>query len=191
MTDVTTLILGDHETLRRRFAALDDLGRLDGPTHLDDLATAWSQLAALLDAHASAEEAVFYPRVLRLVRRSETVTAIGDHNNIRAAVAEAARQPVATHKWRDAVHAARQANSKHMAEEERDVLPASAAQPTSNSEAVSAASSPGSKPHATRYDLNTSNRFEGAGSATAPQSHVTVSPQSTGTGSRPFLLELP
>lgn len=92
MTDVTALILDDHKTLGRRFAALDDLGRLEGSTHLNDLAAARSQLAALLDAHAAAEEAVFYPAVLRLVRRGEADTedAIGDHEDIRAAVAETA-----------------------------------------------------------------------------------------------------
>lgn len=119
MADITTVILDDHETFRRKFAELDEL-RVP-----DELAKAWEPLAGLLDLHAAAEEAVFYPE---LVQRGsgaedETVDAVGDHNEIRDAVHEAARHPVGSAEWHKAVRAARVANSNHMAEEEDDALP--------------------------------------------------------------------
>jgi hypothetical protein len=52
----------------------------------------------------------------------ETLDAIGDHNEIRDAVAEAARHPVGGDDWYAAVAAANQANGDHMAEEEREGL---------------------------------------------------------------------
>ncbi|MGQ0774776.1 MAG: hypothetical protein ACT4NY_10225 [Pseudonocardiales bacterium] len=48
--DITQLILDDHETFRREFAALDDA---DKP---EQLRAIWEPLAALLDVHAVAEE---------------------------------------------------------------------------------------------------------------------------------------
>ena len=48
--------------------------------------------------------------------------AIKDHNEIRAAVAEVARQAVGSEAWVAAVAAANKANSDHMAEEEREGL---------------------------------------------------------------------
>lgn len=118
MADITTLILDDHETFRRKFAELDEL------SDPDKLARAWQPLAELLDLHAAAEEAVFYPE---LVQRGsgaeeETVDAVGDHNEIRDAVHDAARHPAGSADWYRAVRAARVANSNHMAEEEDDAL---------------------------------------------------------------------
>lgn len=85
MTDITQLILDDHETFRRKFAALDDA---DEP---EQLRAIWDPLAALLDVHAVAEEVVFYPELLRRGdddAEDETVDAIGDHNDIRDGVRE-------------------------------------------------------------------------------------------------------
>lgn len=118
MTDITSLILDDHERFRRAFAALDDL---DGP---DELARAWAPLADLLDLHAAAEEAVFYPELIQrgADAEDETLDAVGDHNEIRDAVAETRRHPAGSAAWLKAVRQARTANSEHMAEEEDDAL---------------------------------------------------------------------
>jgi hypothetical protein len=51
------------------------------------------------------------------------VDAIGDHNDIRSGVREAARHSIGSQQWWDAVRHARVANSSHMAEEEDDALP--------------------------------------------------------------------
>ncbi len=119
MADITQLILDDHETFRREFAALDDA---DGP---EELRTIWEPLAALLDVHAAAEEATFYPQLLRRGddAEDETIDAIGDHNDIRDGVREAARHPIGSPQWWDGVRQARVANSDHMAEEEDGALP--------------------------------------------------------------------
>jgi hypothetical protein len=118
MPDITSLILDDHEWFRRQFAALDDLVDPQG------LAVVWQPLADLLDVHAAAEEAVFYPELIRRGDdpEAETLDAIGDHNQIRDGVRDAARLPVGSTEWHAAVRRARTANSEHMAEEEDDGL---------------------------------------------------------------------
>lgn len=118
MADITQLILDDHDTFRREFAALDDT---DEP---EQLRAIWEPLVALLDVHAAAEEAIFYPQLLRRGDdpEDETIDAIGDHNEIRDGVREAAQHPIGSPQWWDAVRQTRVANSDHMAEEEDDVL---------------------------------------------------------------------
>lgn len=118
MTDITQLILDDHDTFRREFAALDDA---EGTEQLREI---WEPLAALLDLHAVAEEVVFYPQLLRRGddAEDETVDAIGDHNDIRDGVHEAARHPIGSSSWWEGVRKARMANSEHMAEEEDEAL---------------------------------------------------------------------
>ncbi|MGH3693513.1 MAG: hemerythrin domain-containing protein [Pseudonocardiaceae bacterium] len=118
MTDITQLILDDHDTFRREFAALDDA---EGT---EQLRAVWEPLAALLDLHAVAEEEVFYPQLLRRGddAEDETVDAIGDHNDIRDGVHEADRHPVGSSQWWESVRRARMANSEHMAEEEDEAL---------------------------------------------------------------------
>lgn len=118
MSDITQLILDDHETFRREFAALDDA---DAPEQLREI---WEPLANLLEVHAAAEETIFYPK---LPHRSddgedETIDAIGDHNEIRDGVREAARYPIGSAQWWDGVRHARAANSNHMTEEEDEAL---------------------------------------------------------------------
>jgi len=118
MCDITDLILDDHDWFRRRFLALDEL------TDPRELAEVWTPLAALLDVHAAAEEAIFYPALIRRGddAEAETLDAIGDHNDIRDGVRDAARFPVGTEEWYEAVKRARAANSEHMAEEEDEGL---------------------------------------------------------------------
>lgn len=119
MRDVTDLIMDDHHEMRRLFADLDEAAGVD------QLANVWASLSVLLDLHAAAEEAVFYPQVLRhnADAEDETDDAIRDHNSIRDAVAAARRVPVGSDEWWQAVRHAREENDEHMAEEEHEVLP--------------------------------------------------------------------
>jgi hypothetical protein len=124
--DITQLILDDHHEQRRMFAILEQIDRSD----TEALSAVWGRLAAFLEVHAAAEEAIFYPVLLRVgiaaSRRAgvedETLDAIHDHNEIRDAVAEVARQPVGSDGWYEAVAGANLANGDHMAEEEREGL---------------------------------------------------------------------
>jgi len=120
MPDICDLILDDHETFRRRFAELDEHRDAD----VERLAQLWGPLAGLLDRHAAAEEAVFYPALLQRGTdgEEETDDAIGDHNDIRDAVRDAGTHEPGTAAWWDAVAQAREHNSDHMAEEEREAL---------------------------------------------------------------------
>ncbi len=116
MPDICDLILGDHETFRRRLAGLDEQrGRGTAARQQP-----WEPLGGLLDLHAAAEEEVFCPRLLRRGQdaRAETSGAIADHD----AVASAARLPAGGEEWWQAVRQAREQSSDHMAEEERGAL---------------------------------------------------------------------
>src|SRR3954462_4317284 len=117
--DITQLILDDHHEQRQLFAILEQIDR----AATDDLATVWRRLASFLDLHAEAEEELFYPALLRLgwgvdaehTPAEETEDAIGDHNDIRDAVAETANHPAGSDDWWAAVAAANKANGDHMA----------------------------------------------------------------------------
>ncbi|HEY8729715.1 MAG TPA: hemerythrin domain-containing protein [Acidothermaceae bacterium] len=118
--DITQLILDDHHLQRRAFAILDEVDPQDTAT----LRVLWDDLANFLEVHAAAEEAVFYPELLKLADKSgaETDDAIGDHNDIRDAITEAATHRVGTKVWWAAVLKARKANTEHMGEEEDEGL---------------------------------------------------------------------
>ena len=124
--DITQLILDDHHEQRRLFAILEQIDRSD----TESLSVVWGRLAAFLEVHAAAEEAIFYPELLKVgiaARRKagvegETLDAIHDHNDIRDAVAETARHSVGSDDWYAAAADANLANSDHMAEEEREGL---------------------------------------------------------------------
>jgi hypothetical protein len=123
--DVVELIMADHHEQRRMFALLDDLG--DNPAQLEPV---WTRLAILLETHASAEEQLFYPRLLHIGSGAsgadgpaeETEDAIRDHDDIRDGLRRASEQEVGSRAWWQAVTATRVANSDHMAEEEREAL---------------------------------------------------------------------
>jgi hypothetical protein len=123
MPDITALILSEHTWFRQQFAALDDL-QARTPPDMDAVTTLWEPLAQRLDVHAIAEEEIFYPQLLRFGEdpEAETLDAIGDHNDIRDGLHDAARHPVCTDEWWEAVGRARRANDEHMAEEEREGL---------------------------------------------------------------------
>lgn len=116
--DITALILTEHDGFRRQFAQLRD------SSDPDELTAGWNDLADRLEVHASGEEAVFYPRLLRQVpaEKDDTVHAVHDHNKIRTAVQEVARHEVGSEAWWQAVAAAQEENSEHMEEEEHDML---------------------------------------------------------------------
>jgi hypothetical protein len=123
--DITQLILDDHHEQRRLFAILEQIDR----TETAALSAVWDRLSAFLEVHAEAEEQLFYPQLLRVGKgvgsldpAEETVDAIDDHNDIRDAVAAVADHNVGSDGWYDAVAKANEANSDHMAEEEREGL---------------------------------------------------------------------
>jgi Hemerythrin HHE cation binding domain len=123
--DITELILSDHHEQRRMFAMLEEVDRSDPST----LGVLWSRLAAMLEVHAQAEELFFYPELLKLGERlnddsevEETEDAIGDHNDIRDGITDAAQHEVGSDGWWAGVSAARKANDEHMGEEEREGL---------------------------------------------------------------------
>ena len=124
--DITERILDDHHRQRKMFAEIDDIDRSD----TESLSSVWERLATFLEVHAEAEEKLFYPRLLEVgtgaadadSAEEETKDAISDHNDIRDAIAEARQHDVGTDAWWDSVGRAREANSEHMAEEERQAL---------------------------------------------------------------------
>ena len=124
--DITEMILTQHHEQRRAFALLDELHDADAAT----LGAVWRRLEVLLEVHAEAEEQFFYPRLLDVGTGAgdadsvteETKDAIKDHNEIRDAVREVGRHQPGSPPWWDAVEQAREANSDHMAEEERQDL---------------------------------------------------------------------
>jgi hypothetical protein len=118
--DITELILNDHHQQRIAFAVLDDVD----PADTERLGAIWGDLADFLEVHAAAEEEVFYPELLKIADPDgeETKDAVSDHNDIRDAVAEAARHEVGTDAWWEAVGKARAANTEHMGEEEDEGL---------------------------------------------------------------------
>ena len=117
--DITALILDDHAAFRRGFARLDDA------RDEQEMLAIWDALALHLDIHAEAEEAILYPHLVKHGDdgEDETDDAIGDHNKIRDAIAEAKLHPVGSDQWWEAVGTARRENSEHLAEEEDEALP--------------------------------------------------------------------
>jgi hypothetical protein len=114
MAHITVMILSDHDDFRRRFAAIREL---DDPAELQ---VAWEPLAALLEVHAAAEEAVFYPALLKLDgdAKRDTADAIKDHNKIRDAVEASRNQPTGSEAWWKCVRDAEKENDSHLREEE-------------------------------------------------------------------------
>lgn len=124
--DICQLILDDHAEQRKLFALIDEC-KPDDVAALDAI---WGRLHALLDTHAEAEERYFYPSVVRRGTgagdakdiRDEVEDAIDDHNDIRDTAKAVGAHSVGTPDWFAAVDQANEANSKHMAEEERQAL---------------------------------------------------------------------
>jgi hypothetical protein len=123
-TDITDLILADHNWFREQFARLDNQQARpeEGSAALERI---WRPLAEKLDVHAYIEEKIFYPQLLQRGvddPEGETLDAIGDHNDIRDGVRDANAAEVGTDEWWAGVGRAREANDDHMGEEEREGL---------------------------------------------------------------------
>ncbi len=118
--DITVLIEREHDTFRRQFDALGGL------SDVSELQQAWAALAELLEIHASGEESVLYPSLVRADEQTaqEAEHAVRDHNEIRHSVQAVQEYAVGSQGWWRAVRAAQQVNEDHLQEEERDVLPA-------------------------------------------------------------------
>jgi hypothetical protein len=128
MADIIDLIYADHDWLRRQFFRLDDA------KSTEVLSAIWDVLGTRLDAHADAEESVFYPALLKHGGRDdpgnpegdpedETEDAITDHNAIRDAVRQSRRHEPGSEGWFEAVLEARKQNGSHLDEEEREAMP--------------------------------------------------------------------
>ena len=118
-TRVTDLIRMDHIWFRSQFLALAS-ARGDTGT----LESLWATLSARLEVHAAAEEALFYPRLLKDDSDAvdDTKDAIRDHNEIRDAIRDAEGRKVGEDTWWEAVNATEHANTEHMEEEEEGPL---------------------------------------------------------------------
>lgn len=124
--DITDVILHDHAEQRRIFAILDEIDRND----IETLTAIWRRLEILLETHAAAEEAFFYPRLLHTGSGAadadgvddEVKDAVKDHNEIRDAIGKVRKHEPGTDQWWNVVTECRTANSDHMAEEERQDL---------------------------------------------------------------------
>jgi hypothetical protein len=121
--DITEMILDDHDWFRRRFLLLAELR--DDESRTDEVAKVWDELARHLEVHASAEEEHFYPSMAHRADdedASATEDAVGDHDDIRAAVRKAFQHEVGSEDWWSAVDECDKANNHHMSEEEGDDL---------------------------------------------------------------------
>jgi Hemerythrin HHE cation binding domain len=120
------LVLAEHAHILRLFAALGEAGRRGHPAPLSDatLAQLWDRLAELTEAYADTEEEICYPVVFGRGPRVAALVnaAIADHDDIRAAVAEARLAELGSACWWRAVAGARRACAGHFASEEQALL---------------------------------------------------------------------
>ncbi len=119
MPDIIDVILSEHEEFRLQFAHFEAI------TDADEQRTRWQPLQELLEVHAAAEEAVFYPEVVRVLHdgAEETTDAVHEHNEIRDAIGEVEEHKPGTELFLLAVKQVQASNAHHMAEEESEVLP--------------------------------------------------------------------
>lgn len=124
--DITDIITDQHHQQRQLFSYLEQMDAGD----TEALTAVWQKLHDFLEYHAAAEELHFYPQLLKRGEGAadadsageETHDAIHDHNEIRDAAKEVNRHEVGSGQWFAALAKANVANSKHMAEEERQGL---------------------------------------------------------------------
>ncbi len=117
--DITVLIEREHDSFRRQFDALEAL------SDARELQQAWTAMAELLEIHASGEELVLYPSLVRADEQTaqEAEHAVRDHNQIWHSVQAVQQHVAGSHAWWRAVRTGREVNEDHLQEEERDVLP--------------------------------------------------------------------
>ncbi len=119
--DITVVIEREHEALRRQFR---DLKR-DSGAGAGEVEQAWRALVQLLEIHASGEEVLLYPHLVKAVEdgAEESQEAVHDHNHIRDSLRAVERHPVGTDSWWAAIELARRVNEDHLREEEQTILP--------------------------------------------------------------------
>lgn len=106
MADIIELILADHRRIRRLQAGLRTAARLCGSEPSWVLPRTWDGLAEVIEVHIAAEEEICWPAVSAswphdLAGLRELVA---NGEDIRAAIAEAARQPTGSPGWWRAVN---------------------------------------------------------------------------------------
>lgn len=126
--DITDVILDQHAQQRTAFAQLEAWPKDD----VEGLTAVWTRLRIFLECHAEGEERFLYPHLLGLgtgaadaddgTVEGEVEDDIKDHNKIRDAIRRVDAARVGSEDWWEAVTDADVANSKHMAEEERQDL---------------------------------------------------------------------
>jgi Hemerythrin HHE cation binding domain len=123
--DVIELIMADHRRIRRLRAVLDDAVRCGGESGSGwMLAHVWQRLAGLLEAHTRAEEEICYLPMFGSgpLADERRQAAAADHDDIRAAISEAALQPAGSARWWSAARAVLAISADHLEREERDML---------------------------------------------------------------------
>lgn len=123
MTDLTDLIVAEHERIRRLFSALEDVASYTsrqagrrGPQLLEE---SWARLAALITAHAEAERQVLYPALAAAVPGR---AAPPGHGGLLECVEQVSAHPPGSPAWRRAVAAARAAARTQFSAEEQVLL---------------------------------------------------------------------
>lgn len=111
---VTDLITQDHNTVHRLFLSLE---RVQEPSEQRDLV---EQIVQELDAHASAEEEVFYPAVRGVSRRIDDAEAA--HEHVRTLIAELQSAEPGSEEFVEQALALKQAVLSHAGEEENGIL---------------------------------------------------------------------
>lgn len=111
---VTDLITQDHDTVHRLFLSLQ---RAESVAAQRDLV---EQIVQELDAHASAEEEVFYPAMRGVSRRIDDAEAAHDH--VRTLIAEIQNEAPGSEEFAARALHLKQAVLSHVAEEEGGIL---------------------------------------------------------------------
>jgi hemerythrin-like domain-containing protein len=118
-TDIIKIILHEHEEFKSEFKELENM------KDKQELNERWRKLADYLELHASAEEALFYPRAIKKVKDSkeDTKHAVKDHNEIRQTTKAVGKEEFDSKEWWKAFSEWKDATIEHLEEEEEDVIP--------------------------------------------------------------------
>ena len=110
-------ILSHHEQIEQGFAnALN-------AANPDEARRTAKELATLLTAHSSAEEAVVYPALVIQGHKSHAATAYEEHQMTKVQLAELERLPPLSDEWREKLEHIRAAVLHHIYTEEKTWLP--------------------------------------------------------------------
>lgn len=118
MTDIVTLVLAEHERIRRLFKEVTAAGKRSRR-----LATLWAELASLLEAHVEAAREITYLPLTDSALRRSMREASDDDADIREAVAEARFHRAGSPQWQLAFRAVHTAAERHIDTNESELLP--------------------------------------------------------------------